>query len=191
MKITDISVNRPITAMMFFVALVVLGFVSYSKMSLDLMPDIEFPIVAVMTEYKGVGPKEIESTVTRPLEEILSSINNVEFISSVSKEGNSMIMVRFIWGTEMITAVADMREKIDIIKNYFPEDVGTPIVLKFDMSMMPIIALSLSGKNKSSAQLKEYAEDELKNLIEKIDGVARAVVDGGETMEVKVELIKN
>ena len=85
MKITELSVNRPITAMMVFVALIVLGYVGYSKMPLDLLPDIEFPIVAVITEYKGVGPKEIESTVTRPLEESLAGINNIDTITSTSK----------------------------------------------------------------------------------------------------------
>ncbi|MCU0821363.1 MAG: efflux RND transporter permease subunit, partial [Spirochaetes bacterium] len=191
MKLTDLSVDRPILSMMFFVALIVLGLVSYSKMSLDLFPDIDFPIAAVILEYKGVGPKEIESTVSRPIEEALASINNIEDITSVSKEGSSMVIVKYVWGTDMSLAVSDMREKIDIVKRFLPEDIETPIVMKFDLSMMPILMLSISGKNKTSAELREYAEDELKSMIERVDGVASAGVMGGEKPEVKVELIKN
>ncbi len=191
MKLTNLSVDRPITAMMFFVGVVVLGFVSYSKMALDLFPDIEFPVAAVILEYPGVGPKEIESAVSRPIEETLASINNIENITSVSKEGSAMVIVKYVWGTDMSLAVSDMREKIDIVKKFLPEDIETPVVMKFDMSMMPILMLSLSGKNKTSAELREYAEDELKSMIERVDGVASAGVMGGEKTEVKVELIKN
>ncbi|HPI12993.1 MAG TPA: efflux RND transporter permease subunit [Spirochaetota bacterium] len=190
MKITEMSVNRPITAMMIFVALIVLGYVGFSKMPLDLLPDIEFPIAAVITEYKGVGPKEIESTVTRRLEESLAGINNIDYITSTSKEGMSLIGVRFIWGTDMSLAVSDIRERIDIIKKFLPEGIETPVVLKFDVSMMPIMVLSVSG-SKDSSYLREYAEDNLKNLLEQIDGVASAVPIGGQKREVRVELVKN
>lgn len=190
MKITELSVNRPITAMMVFVALIVLGYVGYSKMPLDLLPDIEFPIVAVITEYKGVGPKEIESTVTRPLEESLAGINNIDTITSTSKEGMSMIRVQFIWGTDMSLAVSDIRERVDIVKKFLPDGIETPIVLKFDVSMMPIMVLSVSG-SRDPSYLREYAEDNLKNLLEQIDGVASATVVGGQKREIRVELVKN
>jgi len=190
MKLTDISVNRSITAIMVFVALLVLGFVSYSKMALDLFPEIEFPVAVVITEYPDVGPKEIESTVTRPLEESLAGINNVDNLTSTSKEGMSMVVVEFTWGTDMSLAVSDMRERIDITKGFLPEDVETPIVLKFDTSMIPIMVLSISGSGDLS-YLRNYAEDTLKSLIEQTDGVASAYVSGGQEEEVKVELIKN
>jgi len=190
MKITELSVKRPITAMMVFVALIVLGYVGYSKMPLDLLPDIEFPIVAVITEYEGVGPKEIESTVTRPLEESLAGINNIDTITSTSKEGMSMIRVQFVWGTDMSLAVSDIRERVDIVKKFLPDGIETPIVLKFDVSMMPIMVLSVSGSRDPSF-LREYAEDNLKNMLEQIDGVASATVVGGQKREVRVELVKN
>src|SRR6056297_697307 len=190
MKLTDISVNRSITAIMVFVALLVLGFVSYSKMALDLFPEIEFPVAVVITEYPDVGPKEIESTVTRPLEESLAGINNVDNLTSTSKEGMSMVVVEFTWGTDMSLAVSDMRERIDITKGFLPEDVETPIVLKFDTSMIPIMVLSISGSG-DLMYLRNYAEDTLKSLVEQTDGVASAYVSGGQDEEVKVELIKN
>ncbi|MBP7583038.1 MAG: efflux RND transporter permease subunit [Spirochaetes bacterium] len=190
MKITELSVNRPITAMMVFVALIALGYVGFSKMSLDLFPDIEFPVAAVITGYSDVGPKEIESTVTRPLEQSIAGINNIDTISSTSKEGTSMIKVQFAWGTDMSLAVSDIRERVDIIKKFLPEGVDTPIVLKFDVSMIPIMVLSVSGKREASF-LREYAEDNIQNMLEQVDGVASAYVQGGQKREVRVELIKN
>ncbi|MBN2402708.1 MAG: efflux RND transporter permease subunit, partial [Spirochaetes bacterium] len=190
MKLTDLSVNRSVTAIMAFVALMVLGFVSYSKMALDLFPEIEFPVAVVITEYENVGPKEVESTVTRPLEEALAGINNVDTITSTSKEGMSMVTVQFTWGTDMGLAVSDMRERIDMIKGMLPDDVDAPIVIKFDTSMFPIMVLAVSGSRDLSF-VRKYAEDTIKSLIEQTDGVASAYVAGGEDEEVKVELIKN
>jgi HAE1 family hydrophobic/amphiphilic exporter-1 len=190
MKITDISVQRPITIIMLYIGIIVVAIVSYVKIPLDLFPDIEFPVAVVFTEYPNVGPKEIESTVTRPLEEALSSVNNVDTITSTSKEGLSMIMVKFTWGTDMGLAVSDMRERIDIRKSFLPSDVKNPVVLKFDISMMPVVMLSVTGP-KDLAYVKKYAEDNLKSLFEQTDGVASAYVSGGQSYEVKVELIKN
>jgi len=190
MKLTDISVQRPITITMLYIGIIVVAIVSYVKIPLDLFPDIEFPVAVVFTEYPNVGPKEIESTVTRPLEEALSSVNNIDTITSTSKEGLSMIVAKFTWGTDMGLAVSDMRERIDIRKRFLPDDVENPVVLKFDTSMMPVVMLSVTGP-KDLAYVKKYAEDNLKNLFEQTDGVAAAYVSGGQSYEVKVELIKN
>jgi HAE1 family hydrophobic/amphiphilic exporter-1 len=179
-----------VTAIMVFVVLIVLGFVSYSKMPLDLYPEIEFPYAIVITGYPNVGSKEVESNVTRPLEESLAGINNVDEITSTSKEGISLVSIKFTWGTDMSLAVADMRERIDIVKGFLPDEVDTPIVLKFDTSMIPIMVLSVSGSTDLS-YLRKYAEDTLKSLIEQTDGVASANVIGGQDEEVQVELIKN
>jgi HAE1 family hydrophobic/amphiphilic exporter-1 len=190
MKLSDFSVTRPVTAAMIFVATIVLGYVSYTKMSLDLFPDIELPVAVVMINYPNVGPQEIESTVTRPIEETLAGINNIDTITSNSKEGFSLVIVRFAWGTDMSLAVSDIRERIDITKGFLPDEVDTPIVLKFDVSMMPIMVLSVSA-DKNSSEIREFAEDKLKNQFEQIDGVASATITGGEKNEVKVDLIKN
>ncbi|MGB4269476.1 MAG: efflux RND transporter permease subunit [Spirochaetota bacterium] len=190
MKLTDISVQRPITITMLYIGIIVVAIVSYVKIPLDLFPDIEFPVAVVFTEYPNVGPKEIESTVTRPLEEALSSVNNIDTITSTSKEGLSMIIAKFTWGTDMGLAVSDMRERIDIRKRFLPSEVENPVVLKFDVSMMPVVMLSVTGP-KDLAYVKKYAEDNLKSLFEQTDGVAAAYVSGGQSYEVKVELIKN
>lgn len=190
MKLTEISVNRYITSIMVFIAIGVLGYVSFSKMPLDLYPDIEFPVAVVILQYPDVGPKEVESTVTRPVEETLASINNLDSIVSTSKEGIAVVTMKFVWGTDMGLAVSDIRERIDIIKGYLPAEVETPIVLKFDMSMIPVMVLSVSSR-RDALWVREYAEDFLKNQFERIDGVASAQVMGGAEKEVHVELVKS
>ncbi|MBN1501436.1 MAG: efflux RND transporter permease subunit [Spirochaetes bacterium] len=190
MKLSELSVNRSITSIMLFIGIIVLGFVSLSKTPLDLFPEIDYPVVVVITDYTGAGPKEVESSITRMIEESFAGINNVEEISSTSKEGSSMVMVKFAWGTDMAGGVSDLRERLDIIKKFFPDGAETPIVIKFDVSLMPIMTLVISG-DKSSAMLRDYAENDLKNSIEKIDGVASANVEGGSKYEVRIDLIKN
>ena len=121
----------------------------------------------------------MESTVTRPVEETLASINNLDTITSTSKEGVGVITMKFVWGTDMSLAVSDIRERIDIVRGYLPEEVETPIVLKFDMSMIPVMVVSVSAPRDPS-WIREYSEDYLKNQFERIDGVASAMVIGGE-----------
>ncbi|MBN2159580.1 MAG: efflux RND transporter permease subunit [Spirochaetes bacterium] len=190
MKLTDVSVNRYITAIMVFIAIGVLGYVSFSKMPLDLYPDIEFPVAIVILQYPDVGPKEVESTVTRPVEETLASVNNLDTIISTSKEGAAVITMKFVWGTDMSLAVSDIRERIDIIKGYLPQEIETPIVLKFDMSMIPVMVLSVSS-TRDSMWVREYSEDFLQSQFERIDGVASATIIGGLKKEVHIELSKS
>lgn len=190
MKLTDLSVNRSVTAAMLFLAVIIFGIVSFSKTPVDMLPNLEFPIAAIITEYKGAGPQEVESVVTRPLEENVTTVNNIESVTSTSKEGVSMVIVKFNWGTGMDGAIADIREKIDIMKGYMPDGVSTPIVFKFDVSMMPIMYLSVVG-DRDSAYLRQYSEDILKNQLEQVDGIASVIVIGGEEKEIKVQLSKN
>lgn len=190
MKLTDISVNRSVTSIMLSVALIILGLVSVRKMPLDLYPDIEFPMAMILTEYSDVGPKEIETNVTRVIEESVSSVNNVEKIFSTSQEGLSLIRIQFTWGNDMALAIADIREKLDMIKNYLPDGIEQPIVLKFDTSMLPIMVLGVKS-TKNLSEIREYAEDNIKNLLEQVDGVASSQVWGGYENEIKIELNKN
>ncbi len=190
MRLSDLSVNRAVFAAMLFIGLTVIGGVSYSKMAIDLFPDIEYPVAIIITEYEDVGPKEVESTVTRPLEEAVAGINNIETLSSQSFEGVSLVTVEFAWGTDMGAGVADIREKLDLIKQALPNEVGTPMVLKFDVSMMPILIIAVTGE-RSIQDIRNYAEDHLKSRFEQVDGVATADVIGGYEDEVKVELDRN
>lgn len=190
MKITDISVSRPVTVSILYIGIIILSVVSYYFIELDFFPDVEFPIAVVYVEYENVGPKEIENSVTKPLEEAVGSVNNVDYVTSISKEGMSSITIKFQWGTDMVEAVADIRERIDMVRSRLPEGIENPVTVKFDISMLPIMGLAITGERERS-YIKKYAEDNIKNLIEQTDGVASAQVVGGEDLEAKVELIKS
>ncbi len=190
MKLTDISVNRSITSIMISITLIILGFVSLRKMPLDLFPDIEFPVAMILTEYKDVGPKEIETNVTRVIEESVSAINNVDKVTSTSQEGMSIVRIEFTWGNDMTLAMADIRERLGMLKRFLPEGIEQPIVFKFDVSMWPIMTIGIKS-NKNLSEIREYAEDDLKNLFEQVDGVASCQIWGGYENEIKIELNKN
>ncbi|MGI6575415.1 MAG: efflux RND transporter permease subunit [bacterium] len=140
MSLSGFAIKRPITVLMLVLVVLLMGFVSLSRVGIDLLPEMNFPVIAVMTDYSGVGPQEIESLLTRPLEEILGTVTNVNNITSISSAGSSIIIVEFAWGTDMDFAALEMREKIDMIKGWLPADAGQPLVFKFDPSMMPVHA---------------------------------------------------
>jgi multidrug efflux pump subunit AcrB len=146
MKLAQISVNRPVTTLMIFVAMVVLGLVSMSMLGLDLMPELEIPSVSVITAYEGAGPEEIETLITEPMEDTLSTISGVDEVISISKEGMSTVTLRFEWGEKIDESINDVRERIDLIRERLPEEAGNPIIFKFDLSMIPIAIITFTAE---------------------------------------------
>lgn len=187
MKISNMSINRPVTTIMCVLIVILLGAVSLSNLALDLLPDISLPIGVVSIDYKGAGPKEVETLVTEPLESILGTVANVKSISSVSTEGNSTVIVQFNDGTDMDFAALDMREKVDLIKAFLPEDSGTPFILKLDPAMMPVMQVSVSSGG-DEVGLKKLVDDEIVPRIERIAGVASVSYYGDRTREISVEV---
>ncbi|MHB8928021.1 MAG: efflux RND transporter permease subunit [Bacillota bacterium] len=181
------AVNRKVTVVMGVLVIVLLGFVSYGRLPVDLLPNMSFPGAAVITTYPGAAPQEVESLVTQPVEEALGRVTNVRRISSVSKEETSMVIVEFEWGTDMDFATLNMREKVDLIKRYLPSDVSAPMVVKFDPSMMPIMMVSLTG-DQGPVGLLQVAEDTAKPRLERVEGVASVGVIGGQTQEVRISV---
>lgn len=167
-------------------AILVLGFVSLSRLPLDLLPNIEAPIVVVSTNYQNAGPREVENLVSKLVEEAMSSVSNVKRIRSISSRGNSVVIAEFDWGLDMDFVALDVREKVDLIKDYLPADADSPIIAKFDPNADPIMQLILRG-DKSSAELRQAAED-LKSRFERIEGVGSVSVTGGLEREIKVKL---
>lgn len=191
MFITDFSVRKPVTALMMILIIVVLGLVSFSRLPVDLLPDLEFPMAAVMTEYEGVGPEEIESSVTRLIESSVNRVDGVKNIYSISSRGVSMVQVEFDWGKDMDLACQDIREKIDELgTGYFglPEDSARPVIIKYNPSDMPLLFLSLSGGGRDAHELKEIADDYMQNQLEAVEGVAWVFVFAGEDREILVSL---
>ena len=144
MKLTQITVKRPITTLMFFLAIILLGFVSLRELSVDLLPDVSYPRLSVVTQYQGVAPEEIETLITTPLEAAVSRIPGLRRVESVSKEGVSFMSLEFSWGTDMDFAMLHTREKLDGAQNSLPDDVEEPTIIPLDPQSRPIMILSVS-----------------------------------------------
>ena len=130
MNISSASVKRPVTTLMISLVVIVFGLVSLGKLPIDLLPDFELPIAVVIASYEGVGPQEMENLVTRPLEEAIATVGNIENVSSVTSEGQSIIIAQFSFNTDMDFAALEMREKVDLVKGYLPDGVSEPMVLR-------------------------------------------------------------
>jgi len=182
------SVNRPITVLMLFIALIVIGIISYQGLGLDLLPDMSFPISAIMVSYPGVAPEEIETLITIPLEEAVSTMNQIDTINSYSREGSSVIMLSFQWGTDMDIVSLEIREKIDMVKSLLPDDASDPTVFKADPSMMPMMVMGMGSDQYALDELEKYAQDIVKPRLERLEGIAQASVGGGLEREILVSL---
>ncbi len=186
MNIHEISIKRPVTVFMCVLIILVLGWVSLTKLSLDLMPNITFPVAIVSTEYQGVGPQEIENIVTRNIESSVATVSNIKAVQSQSSAGSSMVIAEFNSGTDMDFATLHLREKVDLIKAYLPDEVGTPMVIKMDPSMIPVVTLGVTNGS-NEVELKKLVEDKIKPRLESLDGVAAVYITGGKEREIKVE----
>jgi len=187
MKITRLAVNRPVTTSMFFLAVLLLGFVSLRELSVDLLPDISYPRLSVVTRYPGVAPEEIETLITAPLEAAVSRIPGLRRVESVSKEGVSFMTLEFSWGTDMDFAMLHTREKLDSAQNSLPEDVPEPTIIPLDPQSRPIMVLSVSG-GRSLLELKDFSEEVIKPRLEQIEGIGSAEIAGGVEREIQVEV---
>ncbi len=185
MGLPGASTSRPVTFLMLYVAIIGVGLVSLSKLSIDLYPDIDFPTVTVVTTYEGVSPEDIETLITKPIEEMVASVEDVDEVTSGSREGMSVVMVRFKWGKDMDIASLDVREAVDFIKPFLPEDADDPFIFKFSTESMPILFLGLGG-DYSLSELRKIAEDQVEPRIERIQGVASVFTQGGRDREIHV-----
>ncbi len=187
MKLAQLSVNRPVTTLMIFVAMVVLGLVSMSMLGLDLMPDLEIPAVSILTAYQGAGPEEVETLITEPMEDTLSTISGVDEVISVSKEGMSAVTLRFAWGEKIDEHVNDVREKIDLIRDRLPEEAENPLIFKFDLSMIPIAIIAFTAED-SYPDLQDIVDDEIVDPLKRVEGVASVTAGGGLQRQIRVDI---
>ncbi len=187
MNIASGPVKRPVLTFVIFFIVVVLGVVSLSRLSIDLMPEITYPAISVITDYGNVGPQEMEELVTRPIEEALAAVQGVEEINSTSTEGRSMVRVSFAWGTDLDVAANDIRDRIDRALGRLPEDIERPMIRKFDLSAFPILIMGVSS-NMNPLDLRELVENQVKYRLERTPGVAAVDIWGGLYREVHVDL---
>jgi HAE1 family hydrophobic/amphiphilic exporter-1 len=179
------TTERPVAILMVVIAVVVFGYISYQQLALNLMPDMSYPSLTVRTEYPGTAPEEIETTISRPIEQALGVVDNLISISSISKAEQSDVILEFTWDTDMNKATADIREKMDQV--FLPEDVKRPIILRYDPSLDPILRIGVFGKE-NLTYLRYLADEEIKRALETVEGVAAVKVKGGLEEEIRVEL---
>ena len=179
------TTQRPVSILMVVIGISVFGYISYKQLPLNLMPDMTYPSLTVRTEYDGTAPEEVETTVSRPIEQELGVVNNLVSISSVSKAEQSDVIMEFTWDTDMDKATSDVREKLDQV--FLPEDADRPLILRYDPSLDPIMRLGLYG-DASLTYLRYLAEEEIKRILETVEGVAAVKVKGGLEEEIRVEL---
>lgn len=187
MNISRFAAKRPVTILMVIFIVLLLGMVSLKSIGIDLFPEMNLPVAVVITSYEGCGPEEMETQVTKPIEEAIASVDNIENITSETREGLSMVVAEFSWGTDMDFATLKMRENIAMWRSVLPDDIQDPLVYQFDPSMMPILIMTFSGPQ-GQEELKDYAEDIIKPRLERIEGIASVYVSGGRDREIKVNL---
>jgi len=179
------TTTRPVAILMVVIGICVFGYISYQQLPLNLMPEISYPSLTVRTEYTGTAPEEIETTISRPVEQALGVVNNLVSLQSVSKAGQSDVILEFTWDTDMNEATADVREKLDQV--FLPLEVKRPLILRYDPSLDPIMRLGLFGE-RSLFYLRYLGEEDIKRKLETIEGVAAVKVKGGLEEEIRVEL---
>lgn len=188
MILTKFSLKRQITLIMFYAVVIGFSLFSFSQLKIDFFPDIQFPIAGIITNYSGVGPEDIENLLSRPIEEAVSSVKNIEKVSSQSFKGASIVTLEFKYGTDMNQAESDIRKNLDYIRDFLPADANEPIVFVFDPAMSPIVFLSLSSDYLGSAELRRLAEETIEPLLERVEGVASVQTQGGLQRQINVNL---
>ena len=181
------SVKKPVTITMMILIVIVLGVVSFSKLHIDLLPQMDLPYVMVQTSYQGAGPEEIENIISKPLEQTLSTVENIEAVISISNEGSSLLLMQFAFNTDMDEIMLQIRERVDMIKGFLPDGTSSPLALKMDPNALPIIQLAVSSKGDLHTTQK-IAEDVISPRFERIEGTASAGVSGGLEQEVEIML---
>lgn len=187
MTLSEYSVNKPVTVLLVFIALIGLGIFCTTQLPVDMYPNMKLPYMLVYTEYKNAGPEEVEQSLTRILENGLSGATGLKKMQSQSSSGLSLIFMEFNFNTNLDAAVAEIRDKIDLVRSYLPTGASSPTTIRADPSLMPIMALALQG-NRTPEELRRYAKDIVQPRLEQIDGVASARIVGGREKSINVDI---
>jgi hydrophobic/amphiphilic exporter-1 (mainly G- bacteria), HAE1 family len=181
------AIGRPVAVAMFFLAVVLLGGISFGRLPVDLLPDVAYPKLVIHTSYPDVAPAEVERFVTEPIEQRVQRVPGVERVESFTREGVSIVVLRFAWGTDMEFAALNVRERLDELRGLLPIGASRPVVLRTDPRSEPIMALSVAGTG-DLWHVKELAENVFRRRLEQIDGIAHAAVTGGLEREIQIDI---
>ncbi len=183
-------IRRKVTTIVMFLSIILFGIIGLNKLKMDLLPDISFPTLTIITIYNNVAPSEIETLVTKPIEEMVSSVSGVDHISSESIEGVSLITVRFRWGTDMDQASIQTREKVDLVKGSLPQDVRKSIVIRFDPNNAPLMQLAVENTGVDMKDMRFFLKKSILPYFERIDGVAAISISGGFERQILIHVDK-
>jgi HAE1 family hydrophobic/amphiphilic exporter-1 len=191
MNLTRLAISRPIFIWMLVIGAIILGFLSYSGMRKELNPDVDFGYVTIVTAYPGANPDDINTLVSRPIEESISGVNGLREVTSTSQEGASVVTAAFNLDVNIDAAVNDVRSKVDSILDSLPKDALKPEIEKLDTSQTPVLTMGFSSTGFSSEALRDLIDDKLKDSFAQIPGVAEVDVQGGDVRELQVQLDKD
>lgn len=180
------AINRPVATMMIMLMIIMIGVVAYSELNVDLLPDINPPVAAVITRFPGASPKEVEDLITVPVEAVAGTAAGIKDISSISQEGLSLVILMFDWGKSMSDARADIAQKLELLK--LPEDASSPMTMEFDPTMLPIMQITVTDSTDDLGRLTELVENEIKPKLEGVEGVAAVDITGSRDKQVIITL---
>jgi hydrophobic/amphiphilic exporter-1 (mainly G- bacteria), HAE1 family len=187
MSITEISIKRPALVIVIFTVLGILGALSYSQLNYNLLPKFEAPVMSVITLYPGAAAGEVETSVTKKIEDALSSLENLDKINSTSQEGVSIVVIQLLQSADIDQSVQDAQRKVNAILAQLPEDVEAPTINRFSTDDLPVLQLGLTG-NVSPTEFYKLVEDRIQPQLAKIQGVGQITLVGGEEREIKVNI---
>ncbi|MDI6757125.1 MAG: efflux RND transporter permease subunit [Endomicrobiia bacterium] len=187
MKLPSFSVRRPVATTMAYLAIVVLSVVALTKLSLDIMPEMTYPAITITTTYKGAGPEDVENQITRTIESMLGIVPGLKEIRSSSVENMSIVSLLFDWGVNLDEVANDVRARLEFAKRFMPSGAETPVLLKFDLSQMPVMFLTASADG-SYGRLNEILNDDVAEPLKRVSGIGNVFVIGGETREIRVNV---
>ena len=187
MRLPELGVKRPIFTLMIFVAILVMGLVSLVRLPVDLFPEVETPSVTVITQWPGASVEDVEGRVTRVIENQLSIVNNLDEVTSRTREGFSAITCMFEWGSDLEEAANDIRDRLSVARRYLPEDIEEPIIYKFNSSSMPVLVFAATAKE-SWEKLYDLVEDDLGDALKRLPGVGAVQVYGGLHRQINIDI---
>mgnify|MGYP001054297785 CR=1 FL=1 len=187
MKIADLAVKRPVMMTVIVIVFAIFGYIGFNTLSLNLLPDVKIPFVTIQTVYPGAGPKEIETLVTKKIEDVVATIEGIETMDSYSLDGVSIIIIEFNLAKDVDVANQEVKDKVDQIANLLPSDAKKPIIQKVDFRATPVADLVLSGEA-NPKELYDIADKIVKNRLSQIKGVANVVLTGGQEREIQIQL---
>ncbi|PIQ24923.1 hypothetical protein COW36_06090 [bacterium (Candidatus Blackallbacteria) CG17_big_fil_post_rev_8_21_14_2_50_48_46] len=186
-NISEWAIRRPVSTVMLIVCLLVLGFMSYTNLPVELFPDVSFPIVSISTTYPGASAREMETLVSKPLEDAVSALNGIEHITSTSSNGISTVLIQFQLEKNIKDASNEVNEKVALVRKKLPQDADEPIIARVDPNAAPVLFYAMTGRQ-SLSEITDFARDELKSRLQKISGVAEVSILGGQEREVQILL---